>query len=167
MKIKDMALCSLFAALLAICAWLSIPFGELSFSLQTFGIFLTLGLLGGKRGSVAIAIYLLLGAVGLPVFSGFRGGIGTLLGPTGGYLLGFLAMGIVYWAVPKKLMGMVAGLLVCYVSGTFWYWGFYLQSGGSGNLFVVLCTCVFPYLLPDLIKLALACVLTARLKHHL
>ena len=167
MKIKDMALCSLFAALLAICAWLSIPFGELSFSLQTFGIFLTLGLLGGKRGSVAIAIYLLLGAVGLPVFSGFRGGIGTLLGPTGGYLLGFLAMGIVYWAVPKKLMGMVAGLFVCYVFGTFWYWGFYLQNGGSGNLFVVLCTCVFPYLLPDLIKLALACVLTARLKHHL
>ena len=167
MKVKDMAFCGLFAALLAVCAWLSIPFGDLSFSLQTFGIFLTLGLLGGKRGTVTIAVYLLLGAAGAPVFAGFRGGLGSLLGPTGGYLLGFFAMGLVYWAMPKKHVGMLAGLLVCYLFGTFWYWHFYLQNGGSGDLLVVFCTCVLPYLLPDLIKLMLAGLLTTRLKRHL
>ena len=167
MKIRDMAICGLFAALLAICAWLSIPVGDSVISLQTFGVFLVLGLLGGKRGCITIVTYLLLGAVGLPVFSGFRGGFGALLGPTGGYLIGFLAMGLVYWAVPKKLPAMLVGLFTCYLFGTLWYYGFYLHSGNSGNLFVVFCICVLPYILPDLLKLGLAWVLTKRLKHHL
>ena len=167
MKIRDMAICGLFAALLAICAWLSIPVGDSVISLQTFGVFLALGLLGGKRGCIAIVTYLLLGAVGLPVFSGFRGGFGALLGPTGGYLIGFLAMGLVYWAVPKKLPAMLAGLVTCYLFGTFWYYGFYLQSGSSGDLFVVFCICVLPYILPDLLKLGLAWALAKRLKRYL
>ena len=75
LSVRDMVLCSLFAALMAVCAWLTIP-GEVPFTLQTFGLFATLVLLGGKRGTIAIALYLILGAVGLPVFSGFRGGFG-------------------------------------------------------------------------------------------
>ena len=78
-SLRDMVLCALFAAILAVSAWLTVP-GEVPFTLQTFGVFAALGLLGGKRGTIAIALYLVLGAVGLPVFSGFRGGFGVLLG---------------------------------------------------------------------------------------
>ena len=92
-SLRDMALCSLFAAILAVSAWLTIP-GEVPFTLQTFGVFAALGLLGGKRGTIALALYLILGAVGLPVFAGFRGGFGVLLGTTGGYIFGFLLSGL-------------------------------------------------------------------------
>ena len=80
MKIRTMAQCGLFAALMCICAWVSIPFGDTVFTLQTFCLFLMLELLGGKRGSLVCLLYLLLGIAGLPVFSGFRGGLGVLLG---------------------------------------------------------------------------------------
>jgi biotin transport system substrate-specific component len=84
-----MTLAAFFAALITVCSWISLPVADIAFTMQTFGVFLALGLLGGKWGSVAIAIYLLLGAVGMPVFSGFRGGVGMLAGVTGGYLWGF------------------------------------------------------------------------------
>lgn len=73
-----------FAVLIAICSWISIPM-TVPFTLQTFAVFLAVGVLGGKRGSLAVLIYILLGAVGIPVFAGFSGGIGVLLGNTGGY----------------------------------------------------------------------------------
>ena len=86
-----MVLASLFASLTAVCAWISIPIPPISFTLQTFAVFLTLAVLGGKWGTVSILLYLLLGVVGLPVFAGFRGGISALLDATGGFLWGFLA----------------------------------------------------------------------------
>lgn len=168
MKARNMALCALFAALLAVCAWIAVPIGDITFTLQTFGVFLTLGLLGGKRGTVAILVYLLLGAAGLPVFSGFRGGIGALLGVTGGYLVGFLFTGLVYWIftackVPQ-LPAMGLGLLACYTFGTLWFRFGYLQGGDPAGLGIVLLKCVVPYLLPDGLKLALALLLTRKLK---
>jgi biotin transport system substrate-specific component len=167
MKIRDMALCGLFAALLAICAWISIPLGPggLSISLQTFGVFLTLGLLGGKRGTVTIAIYLLLGAVGAPVFSGFRGGLGVLLGLSGGYLFGFLLMGLIYCLIPKKIPAMLIGLFACYVCGIFWDYGF--SQSGADYFFSLAFWHLSFFLLPDLLKLVLALALTERLQHHL
>ena len=81
-----MVLCSLLAALTAICAWIAIPLPGISFTMQTFAVLLTLGLLGGRWGSISILLYLLLGIVGLPVFSGFRGGAAALLDLTGGFL---------------------------------------------------------------------------------
>ena len=83
---RDMVYCAMFAVLIAVCSWISIP-ATVPFTLQTFGIFVTVGILGGKRGSVSVLIYLLLGAVGIPVFAGFKGGIGALLGTTGGYII--------------------------------------------------------------------------------
>lgn len=170
MKARNMALCGLFTAVLTVCAWLSIPMGDLVISLQTFGIFLTLGLLGGKRGSLSILVYLLLGAVGAPVFSGFRGGLGALLGTTGGYLFGFMLTSLIYWLITAnkdtpvaRLIAMVLGLLLCYGCGSYWYMAQYLFSGGI-TLGAVLLKCVLPYLLPDGIKLVLAWVLTAKLK---
>lgn len=170
MKVRDMALCALFAALLSVCAWICIPIGDISFTMQTFGVFLTLGLLGGKRGTLAILTYLLLGAVGLPVFSGFQGGAGTLLGVTGGYIVGFLAWGLVYWlltglfASKLRLIAMLAGLLTCYGFGSVWFYVLYLHNGGTVGIALILSKCVLPYLLPDLLKLALAYGLTSRLK---
>ena len=117
---KDIALTALFVAVMAVCSWISIP-ATVPFTLQTFGVFLSVGLLGGKRGSLAVLVYLLLGAVGLPVFSGFTGGIGHLLGPTGGYIIGFIFSALLMW-LAERLFGksvavlavsMSAGLIVC------------------------------------------------------
>ncbi len=164
-----MALCGLFAALLAVCAWLAIPLGDIYITLQTFGIFLCLATLGGKRGSIAVLVYLLLGAVGLPVFSGFRGGLGAVLGATGGYLTGFLACALVYWLItalfPKqRLLAMAVGLLTCYCFGTVWYYNVYTGSGDTANLWLILSKCVLPYLLPDGLKLTLALTLAKKLR---
>lgn len=158
--VRKMTLCAFFAALMAVCAWIGVPLGDTVFTMQTFGIFLTLGLLGGSWGTVSILCYLLLGAVGVPVFSAFRGGVGAILGPTGGYLWGFLFSGLVYWAVERigKLPAMVLGLLTCYACGTLWYMSY--TRGGAG--FVVLQTIV-PYLIPDIVKLVLAYGLTEKL----
>ena len=170
MKARNMAMCGLFTAVLAVCAWVSVPVGDMVVTLQTFGIFLTLGLLGGKHGSITIFVYLLLGAVGAPVFSGFRGGMGALLGTTGGYIFGFMLTALIYWLLtafkdtsPIRLCAMVLGLLLCYGCGSWWYMTRYL-SAGSVTLGVVLLKCVIPYLLPDALKLALAWFLTGRLK---
>ena len=161
---KNMVFCALFASLMAICAWISVPILDIAFTLQTLAVFLTLGLLGGKRGSAAILIYLLLGAAGMPVFSGFRGGFGMLAGITGGYLWGFLFSGLVYWALEGcgKLPAMIAGQLVCYLCGSLW---FYLYAGGG--LWVILLRCVVPYLIPDAVKITLAYTLSRRLARHL
>ncbi|MBR3972546.1 MAG: biotin transporter BioY [Oscillospiraceae bacterium] len=159
-----MVYCGLFAALLTICAWLAIPVGDIAFTMQTFGVFLALGLLGGKWGTVSILIYLLLGAVGMPVFSGFQGGFGVLLGVTGGYLWGFLVSGLVYWGLERfgKLLAMIAGLLACYACGSAWF----LYWSGGGLIFVLL-RCVIPYIIPDAVKLGLAYSLSRRLSKHL
>ena len=161
---RNMVRGALFAGVMAICAWLAVPVSDIGFTMQTFGIFLALGLLGGKWGTVSIGIYLLLGLVGLPVFSGFRGGPGVLLGVTGGYLWGFLASGFVYWAMERfgKLPAMAAGLIACYACGTLWF----LQYSGGG-IGLVLLRCVVPYLIPDGIKLFLAWSLSRRLARHL
>ena len=163
-SVRNMVQCALFAALMAVCAWICVPIGDTVFTLQTLAVFLCLALLGGRRGSWAIAIYLLLGAVGLPVFSAFRGGFGMLIGVTGGYLWGFLLAGPVYWLLERhgKFPAMVAGQLVCYLCGSLWV---YLYTGGG--LWLILARCVFPYLVPDAAKLLLACSLSGRLGRHL
>lgn len=171
---KDYALIGQAAALMAICSWISIP-AAVPFTMQTFAVFLTVGLLGGKRGTVAVLVYLLLGAVGLPVFSGFSGGLGHLMGPTGGYMIGFIATALVMWGM-EKFMGnstkvlvvsMVAGLLVCYAFGTAWFIVVYSRSSGAIGVGAALSMCVIPYIIPDALKIALATLLTRRLKRHL
>ena len=96
-----MVLSSLFAALTAVCAWIAVPLPGISFTMQTFAVLLTLGVLGGRWGTVSIFLYLLLGLVGLPVFTGFRGGAAALLDPTGGVLWGFLLGTLVYWILER------------------------------------------------------------------
>ena len=160
---RKLTRCALFAAMIALCAWIGIPLGHTVFTMQTFGVLLALGVLGGKRGTISILCYLLLGAAGLPVFSGFRGGMGAILGPTGGYLWGFLATGLVYWATEKwsRPLAMTAGLAACYGCGTVWY-----MTYTGGALAAVLLQTVAPYLIPDAVKLILALRLTKKLKKY-
>lgn len=164
MNTRHMVLSASFAALMSICAWLCVPVMGMTFTMQTFGLFLTLIILGGKWGTVSVLIYLLLGAVGMPVFSGFQGGLGVLFGATGGYIWGFLAAALVYWLTEKlwnkPALSCSLGLIGCYMVGTVWFAALYGNQMGVG---AILLTCVVPYLLPDGIKLLLALLLTRRI----
>ena len=174
MKAKDMALIALFAALIVICSWISIP-ATVPFTMQTFAVFLALGLLGGKRGTIAVLVYVMLGVIGLPVFSGFKSGVGVLLGSTGGYILGFILSGLIVWLCDRLLprrsyilaVGMVLGLLVCYLFGTLWFMTVYVRTTGPVALGTVLSWCVIPFIIPDVIKLSLAFVLASQLRRFL
>lgn len=159
-----MVLSSLFAALIAVCAWISIPIPPVSFTLQTLGILLALGLLGGKWGSVSILVYLLTGLVGLPVFAGFRGGAAALLDATGGFLWGFLLGGFGFWAAEKlgKLPAMAVFLGISYGCGSWWF----ARWAGTG-VETALLTCVVPYLIPDAIKLALAYTMSQKIGRYI
>lgn len=169
-KTTDMAYIALFSVLIAICSWISIP-AAVPFTLQTFGVFLAVGVLGGKRGTLAVLTYLLLGAVGLPVFSGFRGGIGSLFGSTGGYIIGFLFSALAMWGLESvfgrkkwgKALSMLLGLLVCYAFGTIWFMFIYGNNSETIGGWTALSWCVFPYILPDLLKIALALAFRKRL----
>jgi biotin transport system substrate-specific component len=163
MKLKNMVRCGLCAALMVICGWMAVPVGDTAITMQTFGVFFTLTLLGGGKGTAVCCVYLLLGAVGFPVFSGFQGGIGILLGPTGGYLFGFLLTCLTFWLLEKRLpvwLNMGLSLLVCYACGSVWFYFAYTQGG----LWAVVLKCVVPYLLPDGLKLTLAWTLGNKMK---
>lgn len=165
MKIRSMARCGICAAAMAVCAWLAVPLGDLAVTMQTFGVFLALGLLGGKLGTAACGVYLLLGAVGLPVFSGFQGGFGVLLGPTGGFLWGFFAAAILYWLLENRLpkwLSMGLGMLLCYACGSVWYYFLYAGMG----IHLILLKCVVPYLIPDGIKITLALLLAGKIRRN-
>ena len=170
----DLAYVAVCAALMAVCSWISIP-ATVPFTLQTFAVFCSLGLLGGRRGTAAILVYLLLGALGVPVFAGFSGGIGILFGTTGGYLLGFILMGLVYWLGERlsmdsrnvRIISMILGLLLCYAFGTAWFMFVYARQTGAIALGTALAWCVVPFLLPDLVKMALALLLSGRLRKAL
>lgn len=159
---------ALAAVIICVCSWVTVP-GVIPFTLQTMGVFFALGLLGGRDGTVSAAVYLLLGAVGLPVYSGFGSGIGHLFGATGGYMIGFLLAGLFYWlmsAVKKpdkmwiKALYMLGGLIICYLFGTLWF--SYIWTKASGDFVYALSVCVVPFIIPDLIKLALAALLSDR-----
>lgn len=160
MDVRKMVKSALFAALISICAWIALPMGAGVFTLQTFGLFLTVLVLGGKWGTVSVGLYLLLGLVGLPVFSGFQGGFGVLFGPTGGYLPGFFLCALTYWLLTRlgcnRIFALVFGLGVCYGTACLWFWGLY-QTPVFGIY-------ILPYLLPDGIKLGAAYLLSRRLK---
>ena len=170
-KTREIVYMSVFTAMISICSWISIP-ASIPFTLQTMGVFTTVGLLGGKRGTLTILTYILLGAIGVPVFAGLTGGISVLLGTTGGYIMGFLLSALLMWGI-ETIMGrnqivlafsMIAGLIVCYVFGTAWFMLIYTQHSGVIGLSTVLGLCVIPFIIPDLIKIGVALFLTNRLK---
>ena len=176
---------AVMAAVMAVCAWITVPYA-VPFTMQTFGVFLTLKLLGGRNGTLSVLIYLLLGAVGVPVFSGFGAGIGYLAGPTGGYLVGFVVCGLFYWAVSairngagftveksdsalKKLFGsdfwvLLIGLGLLYLFGTAWFVFVKGRAGSPMGFVSAAMVCVVPYIIPDVLKLLLANFVASRVK---
>lgn len=170
----DMAYIGVFTVLITICSWISIP-TAIPFSLQTFAVFLAVAILGGKRGTLSVVIYVLLGAIGVPVFAEFTGGIGIILRNTGGYIIGFIFSALVMWLMEglfgRKLwvqgISMVLGLLVCYAFGTAWFMFVYMRDTGAIGLSAVLGWCVVPFIIPDAVKIALALMLSSMLKKPL
>ncbi len=159
------------AAIIAICSWISLNVGNVPFTLQTFGVFLALQVLGGANGTIAVLVYIILGLVGVPVFAGFTGGVGIILGPTGGYIVGFLIMGVIYWFSEKvqkntliQVLILVLGLVACYGFGTIWFSKVYANQGNAVTLWAVLGWCVFPFIIPDAVKLAVSVIISKNLK---
>ena len=160
---------ALMTAVTCILAPLSIPIGPVPISLTNLAIYISLYLLGWKRGTISYPIYLLIGLVGIPVFSGFTGGPAKLAGPTGGYIIGFIAMAIIAGLVIDhfhqpwlQLIGMIVGTIICYVLGTAWFC-FEAKSTVSGALSI----CVFPFIPGDLIKMIIAMLIGPAIKKRL
>ena len=170
-KLLSLVYIPLFAVIMAVCSQIYVPF-VVSFTMQTFAVFLALNFLGGRRGVVAILLYLSIGAVGVPVFSGFTAGVGVLLGQNGGYMIGWLIAGLTAWLFDllpikktvSRLISSIIGLVICYAVGTVWFTAVYARTSGEIGFLAVLSTCVFPFILPDVIKLALAYWLSIRLR---
>ena len=172
-KTYDLVYFGVFAVLMAVCSWISIP-TAVPFTLQTFGVFMAVGVLGGKKGTASVGLYLLLGVLGVPVFAGMTGGIGVLLGTTGGYIIGFFFSALVMWAMEKlpgkrsviQVISMIIGLLVCYTFGTLWFMMVYMKNQGAVGLMTVLGWCVIPFIIPDILKIVLAYGLSRKLKKY-
>lgn len=169
----DMALIAIMAAIMAVCAWVTVPLPVgVPFTMQTFGLFFALCMLGGNRGTLAVVVYILLGMAGAPVFSGFQGGIGVLSGMTGGYITGFILSGIAYIIVTgifgektvPTVAALVLGMVLYYTFGTAWFMVAYAKNVGSIRLYAALAKCVFPFIIPDLVKMVLAFTLAKRVK---
>lgn len=169
-KTLDLIYMAIGAALIVVCSWVTVPL-MVPFTLQTFAVFTVVELLGGKKGCLSILVYILLGAVGLPVFSGFKGGIGVLFGTTGGYIVGFIFIALIYQLCEKlfgkkifvRIAAMVAGLIVCYAFGTAWFMIVYTRNTGAVDIGTALGWCVIPFIIPDLVKLGLAILVSTRL----
>lgn len=170
----DLVYIAVGAALIAVCSWMSIPM-TVPFTLQTFAVSFMLVLLGGKRGTASVLVYILLGAAGIPVFAKFTSGIGVLTGSTGGYIIGFLFTGLIYWAAERFLgnqlwvqtAALLLGLAVCYAFGTAWFMVVYSRANGAVALNTVLGWCVYPFIIPDLVKLAMAVGIAGRVAPYL
>ncbi|MBQ2781085.1 MAG: biotin transporter BioY [Clostridia bacterium] len=159
---------ALFAAILCLlCPW-SVPLGAIPITLSLMGLFLAIGCLPPARALQAVGLYLLLGGIGLPVFAGFQGGVGALLGPTGGYLLSYLpavgAATLVAKLLPRvKIWGqLVAATLTVYVGGALWY-----MFTAQVPLWTAVGVGVLPFLAADAVKLVAAGLLINLLRRHL
>lgn len=170
-NVRSMVFMAIFAALICVAAPYAIPMpGMVPISLGTFAIYLTGAVLGGKRGTVSVCVYILLGAVGLPVFTGFAGGFAKLMGPTGGYIIGYIPLVLLtgifsempskkHWTMP---LGMVIGTVVMYAFGTAWF--MIMNSAPFGTAIM---SCVVPFLIGDSIKIILSSLIAYPIKARL
>lgn len=174
MKTRDMTYTAAMAALICVAGPLTVAIGPVPLSLATFAVYLAGAILGGRRGSAAVAIYLLIGLVGVPVFSGFSGGFQKLAGVTGGYLAGYLPCALITglcagkpgacahrlpWMLPA---GMALGTAALYGVGTAW---FILQT--ANTLAAALSICVVPFLLGDILKIVAVSVIASPVRRAL
>ena len=158
MKTKKLIYCALFAAIIAIMSQIAVPIQPIPLNMGIFGVLLCGGLLGKKYSAASVIVYILLGMVGVPVFSGFRGGLGVIAGPTGGYIAGYIIIAFITGMVCEKtrkikymaLFMTLSGILG-YVVGTAWYC-ILMKT----NIVSALMLCVIPFIPGDLVKVILA-----------
>lgn len=172
--VRGMVFMAVFAALICIAAPFSVQIGPIPITLATFAIYLTGAILGGKRGMAAVAVYIMLGAVGLPVFSNFNGGFTALLGPTGGYIIGYIPLvlltGIFAEMNSKKhrtmiigmIIGMLLGTVALYTFGTAWF--MIMTGSGLGR---ALALCALPFIPGDALKIVCVSAIAIPLKSKL
>jgi biotin transport system substrate-specific component len=169
MQAKKMMLCALFAALTAVVSQVVVPIGPVPISLGTFAVFCAGALLGSKLGAVSLMVYALLGAAGAPVFAMFRGGLGALAGPTGGYIVGYIPAAFLTGLLVEKtnknnkihlyLTAMLAGMLTYFSLGTAWF-----AASTDTGFAEALMICVVPFLPGDFLKITAAALLAKRLR---
>ncbi len=175
MKTKDISQIPLFSALIAVTAWIAVPTSP-PFTMQTLGVLFSLAMLGGKKGSLAVLLYIALGAVGLPVFSCGTGGLSVLFGPTGGYIFGFIFTALFACAadaVERKtdirlpsVFVMTVSVIIIYTSGILWR-ALIFSDGGVSAVASLILTDILPFILPDTVKIFLADHLTKRLRRYI
>lgn len=161
-NVYQLTTCALMAALMCVLGPMSIPIGPVPISFTNLVIYLAVYLLGTKGATISYIVYLLLGTVGLPVFSGYTGGLAKLAGPTGGYLVGFILMALICGVAMEKsnanlvvtIPGMIVGTAVAYLFGTIWF-VFEMEC----TVWYALTICVFPFIVGDLAKIVIATVL--------
>lgn len=169
-RTRDMVQIALFAAIMCILGPLSIPIGPVPISLTTLVIYTMVYILGMKKGTVSCIVYILLGLVGLPVFSGFSGGPAKLLGATGGYIIGYIFVVLIagaivdHWSQKYWLhfIGFIVGTAVLYAFGTAWF--IFLMKCELGYAMSV---CVIPFIPGDLCKIVLAMLLGSQVRRAL
>lgn len=168
-KTRLMTLTAMMTAVTCVLAPFSIPIGTVPVSFTNFAIYLSLYILGCKMGTVSYIVYIMIGMVGLPVFSGFTGGIAKLAGPTGGYIIGLIPMALIsgYFIEKYKnkflhICAMIAGTIICYIFGTAWFC-IVMDSSVAAALAI----CVFPFIPIDIVKIILASIVGNILKNTL
>ena len=174
LSVQDMVLIAVFTAIMAICSWISVSAGPVPFTLQTFAVFVTAALLGTKRGTIAVVVYILLGIIGVPVFAGLTGGPSVIAGPTGGFIVGFILTAIIIGLLMNLANGksevvklvitvvaMVLGDVACFAIGTVWF-----MVVTNNTVAVALTYCVIPYIIPDIAKIAVATIIANRVKKY-
>ena len=170
MKTKKLVFSALFGAIICVLAPMSIYIGSIPYTLATFAVYLAASVIDWKHGTLAVVLYILLGAVGLPVFSGFEGGFQKIAGTTGGYLIGYIPCTVIAgilidkWEHSKFIypVAMAMGTLALYIFGTAW---FVIQTGST--LAAALAACVFPFLIVDAVKIVLASYIAYTLRFKL
>jgi biotin transport system substrate-specific component len=165
MKTKQMTMCALFVGITAILTQISIPLGNIPLTMQIFGVVLSGLILGEKLGFISQFIYVLLGAVGMPIFSYMRGGFSMILGPSGGFILSFPILSFISGYFFRKyknkyiiFFGIILGLIINYLIGTL----FFCKIVGV-NFISGLLSCVVPFVVFDLLKIILAYIIAKRI----
>lgn len=162
-SVRTMIFISLFATLMCIGAWLHFP-SPVPATMQTFVAMCALGIMGGKNTFIMLTVYIMLGVLGLPVFSGFQSGFGALAGPTAGFIWGFL-IGVPVFALAQKsiknkkyslYIGYILYIIIHYIPGALWYCVFSFGEISFSRLLSSLTVTVFPFILPDAIKVFIA-----------
>lgn len=171
-RIRNMTIIALGAVCMSVCAWITVPFA-VPFTMQSFGLFLLIFCFGAKKTLLSVLLYIAIGMVGIPVFSGFGAGIAVLFGPTGGFILGFLAATGVYFALESifkhsiaiTVIGSALSLLVCYALGTVWM--LFFADFAKEGFFGLLTSSMIVFIVPDVFKIVLAYIVAKYLKRVL